>query len=105
MESAAASSMKHLQVLNAVLAAAGAAMALVLAVVCLIYSLYLDRQPQLRAEMPLLLTFTAVFAGLMLAAGLAFIAQRRQWSRRWLLQSLPLLALAGIIFVLAGLGS
>lgn len=103
MESGTLSSMKHLQVLNAVLMAAGAAMALVLAVVCLIYSVYLNSEPHLRAEMPLLLTFTAVFAALMLAGGLAFFGQRGQWRLRWLLQGLPVLALAGIALVLAGL--
>ncbi|MBI3171313.1 MAG: hypothetical protein HYZ32_01810, partial [Hydrocarboniphaga effusa] len=87
--------MKHLQILNAVLLATGAVMALVLAVVCLIYSVYLDSEPRLRAEMPLLLTFTALFAALMLAGGLAFFGQHRQWRLRWLLQGLPVLPLTG----------
>lgn len=95
--------MKHLQILNAVLIAAGAAMALVLGVVCLIYSVYLDAVPRLRAEMPLLLTFTGTFFALMLASGLAFFAQRRRWRLRWLLQGLPVVPLAGIVFVLFNL--
>lgn len=97
--------MKHLQILNAVLAAAGAAMGLVLAVVCLIYSVYLDSEPRLRAEMPLLLTFTGAFVALLLAGGLAYLGQRQQWNLRWLLQVLPLAPLAGIVLVLINLKS
>lgn len=95
--------MKQLQILNAVIAAAGAAMALILAVVCLIYAVYREEQPRLQAEMPLLLTFTAVFALLMLAGGLAFAAQQRRWNSRWLLQVLPALPLAGMVLILVNL--
>jgi Ca2+/Na+ antiporter len=95
--------MKHLQILNAVLLAVGAAIGLVLGVVCLIYTVYLDSAPRLRAEMPLLLAFTAAFATLMLAAALAFFGHRRRWHARWLLQCLPVLPLAAIILILVNL--
>lgn len=95
--------MKQLQILNAVLAATGAAFGVVLAVVCVIYAVYLDTAPRLQAEMPLLLTATGSFLALMAAGGLAFLGHRRAWNLRWLVQLLPALPLAGIVAFLASL--
>lgn len=95
--------MKHLQILNAVLLAAGAALGLVLAVVCLIYSIYLGSEPRLRADMPILLTLTAGFLALALASGLAYWGQHRKWNARWLAQAGPLIPVVGIMLYLANL--
>lgn len=88
--------MKSLQIMNAVLAATGAAIGLVLAVVCAIYWAHLDAAPKIRAELPLLVAATGVFLALMAGGLLAFVGHRRQWPLRWGLQALPPLSLAGI---------
>jgi hypothetical protein len=88
--------MKYLQILNAVLAALGAAIGVVLAVVCIFYWVYLDLDPKLPAQMPQLLTASVVFSALAAAGLVAFLAHRRQWSGRWLLQLAPLAPLIGI---------
>jgi hypothetical protein len=93
----------YVQIANAVATALGATMALVLAVVCLQYAVYMGEQPQLRAQMPALVTLTLLFAGFGLAGGAAFVGQRRLWPGRWLLQGLPLASLASLVFFFARL--
>ena len=88
--------MSRLQIFNAVLLAAGASLALVLSVVCVIYLFYITGVPRLRAELGTLIGLSAVFWTLAGASGLAFIAQRQQYRWRWLVQPLPLLPLAGV---------
>lgn len=95
--------MKQLQILNAVLAATGAAIGLILAVVCVLYAAYLDAAPKIRAELPLLLAATGAFLGLMAAGLLAFLGHRRHWGLRWGLQALPPLCLAGIATLLSNI--
>lgn len=89
--------MKYLQILNAALCALGAAMGVILAVVCILYGVHLDSEPRLRAQMPLLLAGTAGFLALGLAGGLAFAAQRGNWGGRWLLQALPGAPVVGLV--------
>ena len=95
--------MKHLQIFNAVLLATGAALGLVLAVVCLIYSFYLDGEPRLQADMPALLSLTGGFTGLAVTAALAFRGHQQQWTWRWLAQASPLIPVLGITIYLANL--
>ena len=92
-----------MQILNATITALGATLAIVLAVVCLQYAVNLDLNPQLRDQMPGLITLTGLCAALGLAGAAAFLGQRRRWSARWLLQSLPLLSLASIVVFFARL--
>jgi hypothetical protein len=93
---------KHLQILNAVALAFGAAMGAIMGVVCILYGVHLETEPQLRADMPRLLGLTGLFAALAATAALAFLGHRRAWPRRWWLQALPLVPVGGIVaFVLS----
>jgi high-affinity Fe2+/Pb2+ permease len=95
--------MKALQILNAAAAIIGAAMAVNLAVVCLLYGVHVGQEPRLAADLPALYVLTALFAALGLAGGAAFMAHRKGWSARWLVQGTPLLPVLGILAFLAGL--
>lgn len=96
--------MKYLQILNASVLAFGAAMGMILAVVCLLYGVHLEDAPQLRAQMPRLLTATGLFLALGVAGGASFLGQRRGWPGRWLLQATPLAPVAGLGLFLLSLG-
>lgn len=89
--------MKYLQIVNAALLALGAVMALVLAVVSLLYGAHLEEAPRLRADLPRLLELTGWFLLLAAASGATFFGHRRRWPGRWLLQGTPLVALAAVI--------
>ena len=94
--------MKHLQILNAVLLAFGLAMGIILAVVCVLYGVHVGSEPQLRSDLPNLFILTGLFLFLGLAGGIAFLAHRRRWTGRWLLQALPLAPVAGLgLFLLS----
>lgn len=95
--------MKALQILNAAAAIIGAAMAVNLGVVCLLYGVHLGQEPRLAADMPALYALTALFAALGVAGAAAFVAQRKGWPARWLVQGAPLLPVLGILAFLAGL--
>lgn len=93
--------MKYLQILNAVMLALGASLAVCMGVVCFLYGVHLDTEPQLRAAMPRLYELTAVFAAMALASLAAFEAQRRRWLLRWLAQLLPVLPIFGLAIFIA----
>ena len=95
--------MKYLQIVNVAVLLLGATMAINLAVVCLLYGVHLDSEPQLRADLPGLYALTGLFTGLGLAGAGAFLGQRRLWPGRWLLQALPVVPVVGILVFLAGL--
>lgn len=96
--------MKALQILNAAAAIIGAAMAVNLAVVCLLYGVHAGQEPRLAADLPGLYALTALFAALGLAGGAALVAHRNKgWGARWLVQGAPLLPVLGILAFLAGL--
>lgn len=95
--------MKALQILNAAAAIAGTIMAVNLGVVCLLYGVHLGQEPHLAADLPPLYTLTGLFTALGLAGGAAFVAHRRGWFARWLVQGAPLLPVLGILAFLAGL--
>lgn len=95
--------MKYLQILNAVMLALGASLALCMAVVCLQYLWYLPSEPQLADEMPKLYGVTAVFAAMGGAGLVAFLAHRKRWALRWLAQALPVLPLLGLAMYVARL--
>ena len=95
--------MKYLQIVNASVIVFATSMALILAVVCVLYGTQLSHQPQLRTQLPSLLLVTGLFTALGAAAGAAFAAHRRHWAVRWLVQVLPALPAAGLALFLASL--
>lgn len=95
--------MKYLQIVNAAVWALGAAMALVLAVVCILYAAHLDAAPRLRADLPRLLALTGLFVLFGAAGAAPFFAHRRRWPGRWLLQLAPLPVLGAIVLFFLGL--
>lgn len=97
--------MKGLQILNAGVLITGTVMALVLAVVCLLYGVHLDEAPRLASDLPRLYALTGLFAALALAGAGAFFGHRRQWPARWLLQALPAVPVMGLAAFLLGLRS
>jgi hypothetical protein len=86
--------MKALQIFNAVMLALCVTFALTLGVVALIYAIYLDASPRMRAEWPTVAAVTAVFWGLSVFTGLSFWAQRRKLAWRWPAQVASVGALA-----------
>lgn len=69
-------------ILKLLLAVTGGGMAVVLAVVMLIYGVYLSDHPDLAADMPLLLVTTLIFALVGGLAALASLASIKSWPRR-----------------------
>ena len=79
--------MKALQIFNAVALALSLTFAVTLGVVALIYAIYLDASPRMRAEWPTVALVTGVFWALSAITGLTFWAQRRVLAWRWLAQA------------------
>lgn len=97
--------MKYVQILNAAATITGAAMAINLAVVCLLYAVHADAEPNLAGDLPRLYALTGLFAGLGVAGAGAFFGHRRLWPVRWVLQAAPILPVAGLVVFLLGLRS
>lgn len=91
--------MKLLRAFNGLLFALSVTFALTLGVVCLMYAVNLDTAPRVRAEWPGVWQTTATFWVLGVFSGLAWWAQRRSLSWRWIAQALSLIALVGAILV------
>jgi hypothetical protein len=72
---------KYLLILDAALAAMGAAMTLAVSYVCLIYGLYQNAEPKIRQGFPNLLVVSACFLALALVGGWATygVWKRRRW--------------------------
>lgn len=79
---------------NAITLAITATFAVVLGVVCILFLPYLAA-PRVQAELPSVLAVTATCTFMALAAGVAFLAQRRQLAWRGPAEIALLLALAG----------
>ncbi len=97
--------MKYLQILNAGLLIAGAAMAVNLAVVCLLYVVHAGAEPRLATDLPRLYALTGLFTALGVAGAAAFLGHRRQWPGRWLLQALPAVPALAVAVFLVGMRS
>ena len=95
--------MKYLQIMNAALVVTGAIMALNLAVVCLLYTVHVETEPRLAADLPRLYALTGLFTALALAGAAAFLGHRRQWAAHWALQVLPIVPVLGLVAFLIGL--
>jgi hypothetical protein len=88
---------KYLQITNLALLALGLVLTIILAVECLIYAIYLDADPVVRRQLPMLLQFTAVLGGFTITALLAFLGHRWRKVWRWPAQLLPALGLAAAL--------
>lgn len=80
---------------NGALALLGGAMALTLGVVCILYAAHLDAAPRMRAEWPLLVVSTLMFALLAFAGAAAFQGLRRNAGWKWWAQG-GVLAVIGL---------
>jgi hypothetical protein len=90
--------MRPLGFLTGVVLGSAASIALVLAMVVLVFAFARGGEPAVRAEFPGLLAAAGMFAVLAVAAASAFVGlvRRRPW--RWVAQAAMWLALAGIAF-------
>ena len=86
--------MRYLFYLNCAVMALAAVLATVLAVVCLIYVVYLDREAQLGEELGFLVTTTVIFTVTTAGAALAVVGQYRKRPWHW----------AGLALWLASIG-
>lgn len=87
--------MKGIQIFNAVAMATAASFAATIGVVTLLYAVYLDAEPRLREDWPLVLTTFLVFCVLLLLSALTFYAHRREKTWRWPMEAVLFLGIAG----------
>lgn len=97
--------MRFLQIANVAVVVVGAAMAINLAVVCVLYLVHSASEPRIAGDLPGLYALTALFTALGGAGAVAFLAQRRRWASRWLVQALPIVPVIGVTLFLTALGS
>lgn len=88
--------MKPLGFLTGVVLGSAASIALVLAMVVVIFAWTAGQQPLVGREYPGLLVSAGLFAVLAAAAGAAFVGLQKERPWRWLAQAAMWLALAGI---------
>ncbi|MDX1497337.1 MAG: hypothetical protein R3352_07270 [Salinisphaeraceae bacterium] len=77
--------MRFLQVINWILLAASAVMALTLSVVCLMFWIY-RHEPVMQASFPELVTQTAMFLGLTLVTAASALTLHHRKTGYWILQ-------------------
>ncbi|HEX4873079.1 MAG TPA: hypothetical protein VFV27_12270 [Nevskiaceae bacterium] len=75
--------MRYLQILVGAIAALAATLAMVCAVVMVLYAFHLDAAPNVRREIPTLATLVAGLALIAASGGLSFFALLRQRPWRW----------------------
>ena len=75
-------------------------MTLLLAVVCLLYVIYLDASPKMREEVPTLVAATGLFGLLALLSAGAFWGLRRTATWRWAAQGVMWAAVVVSAFVM-----
>lgn len=85
--------MRYLLILDAALFALTATLAMVLAVVCLMYAFHTDLSTRVGAEMPTVVTATVTFGVMAVVLGMAFWALLRDRRWRWWAQGLGALGL------------
>lgn len=89
--------LRYLQILNWILLAASGVIALVLAVVCLLFWIYRD-EPQIAASFERLQHDTVLFAGLTALAAAAALTLRKTGRWRWFWQCALLAGLGGAVW-------
>lgn len=89
--------MKVLQVINWLLTAAAATMAVTLGVVCLLFFIYRE-EPIMQASFPELLTQTSMFWGLFIVTGSAALTLHKRITGYWLFQGLMAAAVSGVVY-------
>lgn len=97
--------MRYLQIVNVAVVVVGSVMAINLAVVCVLYLTHAGSAPRISSDLPGLYTLTALFTGLGMAGAVAFLAHRRHWPSRWLVQALPIVPVLGVSLFLTALGN
>jgi len=88
--------MQPLTVITGILLGSSAAIASGLAVVLFLFWLLADDYPRLHAEMPSLLSSSAIFAVLTALCAISFLGLVKNRAWRWLAQVAMWLALAGV---------
>jgi hypothetical protein len=79
--------LKYLLYADAVLLAAGAAMSVTLAVVCLLFAIYRGTSPEITRGLPTLAFLALAFFALTLFSGAAWQGLRRNTRWKWLAQA------------------
>jgi hypothetical protein len=88
--------MRPLGFLTGIVLGSAASIALVLAMVVVIFALTASQQPTVSREYPGLLVTAGLFAVLAAAAGAAFVGLQRERSWRWFAQAVMWLLVAAI---------
>ena len=91
--------MRYLLILDAALAALGAAMTVAVSYVCLVFALYRSSEPAIQRGFPGLLTVSACFLALAVIAGMATygLVKRRRWN--WAAQGVLAVALPCLFLI------
>jgi hypothetical protein len=79
--------LKYLLYADAILLAAGTAMSVTLAVVCLLFAIYRGTSPEITRGLPTLVFLTVAFFALTLFSGAAWQSLRRNTRWKWLAQA------------------
>lgn len=95
--------MKYLQIVNAAVVIFGGSMALIVAVVCILYGANLGQDPGIRSDLPRLFIATGWFTALGGVAAAAFAGHRRHWTARWIAQVLVIAPVIGLALFIRSL--
>lgn len=91
---------RYLMIVHGALLALFATMALVLAVVWLLYAVNVDEAPRIASQLPKLGGLALGFTVLAVSGGLSFFGQLRGWRLRWLaLAAFLLVLLPGLLLI------
>lgn len=90
--------MKYLQALNWILLALGLTMFVNLAVVCLLYLVYLDQAPRYTSEFRTALVTTSLFLAIALSSAAAAFGHRGQRAWRWPAEVLVVASVGAVVW-------
>jgi type III secretory pathway component EscV len=89
---------KYLQAINWIMLALGVSMTVSLAVVCLMYGIYMDQSPRLPAEFSSVLTTTLLCLAVSLSAAAAALGHRRHGIWRWPAEAMLVFSVVAVVW-------